>query len=319
MSSLSKKSAYNSPGERERHRRELSSLLDIAGVEYRFVLFRGVPVCPFPGVKRRVQTYWDSFRPRQSDVWVCTFVKSGTHWVNEIAHMLLRGSTEAPKAKEEFMLERVDCQLLQNLPSPRLMNTHLHCSQLPEQILSARKGKIIFVTRDVRDVAVSLFHHQRTRAADNLTRYDTTWQAHLDTFCKGLSQNGSWFDYIKGWHEGCLKQQPDNVLHLTYEGMLADHRGAIDSLASFLLTPEQRCRLDEAFMKRVQQLTEFEHMRQAHSGKTAIEIYRNGKTGSWRGQFSELDLFDLRARLFDPLSPEDQSLFLHYSSMTSWA
>jgi len=51
---------------------------------------------------------------------------------------------------------------VERMPRPRFVKTHLPLSLLPEDLLD--KAKVIFVARDVRDIAVSLYHHVKLKA-----------------------------------------------------------------------------------------------------------------------------------------------------------
>ena len=62
----------------------------------------------------------------------------GTHWGFEIISMLLNGKAETiPIPKEFTMLENVPQSQIDELPSPRVLNSHFPLSVLPKQI----KGK----------------------------------------------------------------------------------------------------------------------------------------------------------------------------------
>ena len=68
---------------------------------------------------------------------------AGTHWVSEILHMLMRGSTDYSTQTKEFnMLEFMDdLAKLDHMTSPRLLNSHLYIAHLPEQMIE-RKVKV---------------------------------------------------------------------------------------------------------------------------------------------------------------------------------
>jgi hypothetical protein len=76
--------------------------------------------------------------------------------------MLLKNKAEYTKeAKEFFFLEAMrDISKLDNIPSPRPLNTHLPYRWLPKQHIE-NGGKIVHVLRNPKDVAVSFYHHAR--------------------------------------------------------------------------------------------------------------------------------------------------------------
>ena len=67
-------------------------------------------------------------------------VITGTHWVHEIISMLLSGKAEnVPLTKADAMMECMPEDVLDQQPSPRVLNSHLPRRWLPRQI----KGKFI--------------------------------------------------------------------------------------------------------------------------------------------------------------------------------
>ncbi|XP_035828780.1 amine sulfotransferase-like [Aplysia californica] len=99
---------------------------------------------------------------REDDVILCSYPKSGCHWVFEICRLLISGRTTADKVdKEQFMMEvsnRFGNDDISDLPSPRLLNNHEFFENQPKDIL--KKGvKVIHVYRNPKDVAVSFFYH----------------------------------------------------------------------------------------------------------------------------------------------------------------
>lgn len=80
----------------------------------------------------------------------------------EIVSMILKQKAEYSKEpKDSFILEALpDLSFIKNLPSPRLLNTHLPYRWLPNQHIE-NGGKIVHVLRNPKDVCVSLYHHAK--------------------------------------------------------------------------------------------------------------------------------------------------------------
>ena len=92
-------------------------------------------------------------------VHVYCMVVSGTHWLWEVTSMLVNQSADRIKLiKETAMLEGVSEQMFSNVPSPRVLNTHIPLTLMPKDIL-AKRAKIIFVQRNPKDICVSYFNH----------------------------------------------------------------------------------------------------------------------------------------------------------------
>jgi hypothetical protein len=74
--------------------------------------------------------------------------------------MLLKNKAEYVKEIKEFcFLESIpDIKSLNNIASPRALNTHAPYRWLPQEHLQ-NGGKIVHVLRNPKDIAVSLFYH----------------------------------------------------------------------------------------------------------------------------------------------------------------
>ena len=113
------------------------------------------------------------------------FFYIGTHWTYEILNMLLSQKAERVKSyKQSGMLEYISQSQFDELPSPRVLNTHSLFSQLPVDFVN-RKCKIILIMRNPKDVAVSFFHHH---TGITQYEYEGTWEAYLPRFMQGLGE-----------------------------------------------------------------------------------------------------------------------------------
>ncbi len=111
---------------------------------------------------RRTQTdecdrHWREMRVKPTDVFIATFAKSGTTWMQQIVHGLkTRGSMDFREISEvvPFIEVAWDCRIDLNAPqpiSPRAFKTHADAYTVPTG------GRYIVVLRDPLDVAVSFY------------------------------------------------------------------------------------------------------------------------------------------------------------------
>ena len=65
-------------------------------------------------------------------------------------------------------------------------------------------AKFIYVARNPKDVAVSLYHHSRLLTH---CEFDGDWDCFFEIFMEGKNEMGSWFDHVPDWwkHRGILK------------------------------------------------------------------------------------------------------------------
>lgn len=83
-------------------------------------------------------------RIRKDDVLLCGYPKTGCHWVYEIIYMLVNKKSELSKYGKGIggMIDAMPHFLLDSLPSPRVLNSHVLYDELPQQVMYKR-NKII--------------------------------------------------------------------------------------------------------------------------------------------------------------------------------
>nr|XP_054765229.1 sulfotransferase 1A3-like [Lytechinus pictus] len=249
-----------------------------------------------------------SFQIRQDDVFIVTYPKSGTHWMNEIVNFLLAdGDAERVNRRSsiihiEFALIHdvgketsnafLFCfffQLLKNIESRRIITSHLRYRFLPKQV-DEKKTKIIYVARNPKDVFTSWFHFLK-----NDPRYGhLPWETYFNGALSGEYMFGSWFDHVlEFWN----MREEENVLFLKYEDLKSNVRETVASIANHLnLTPTddvidkvvQSTSLDEMKKRYKRMETDSQDPVKIHYGKSyGINSYvRKGKIGDWKNLFT---------------------------------
>jgi hypothetical protein len=114
----------------------------------------------------------------------------------------------------------------EKLQRPRVFKTHYPVQLLPPQIWT-KNAKIVFISRDVKDVAVSGYYFRKTVLHEVLDSIES----HFDDFLNDRVFFGPYREYLKNFNE--LKEK-SNVLFLTYEGVVTDWEGSIKRVAKFL-------------------------------------------------------------------------------------
>lgn len=138
-------------------------------------------------------------------VWVTTYHKSGTMWVQKIVISLISD----PKIMEQYMISmmlvrgqtwhtthsRSDDELITWQPA-----TLKTCwkSYWPRQNHMADPLKrVIYVMRNVMDVAVNFYHH--TFNLKFLYNFDDDFDEFFDFFVRADVEIGNWFDHVVSW------------------------------------------------------------------------------------------------------------------------
>ena len=158
------------------------------------------------------------------DVFIVTYPKSGTTWVQMMAWQLVSGGSLDFRHIDDVVpyIERcneADLPRLSALPRPRFFKTHLPQRDLP------RGARYVYVVRKLEDLAISYYHH--TLLLENFA-------GGLDAFVKKLASGrtvgGSWAEHVLPWLD---RRGDPSVLLLSYEEMKADPAGTLRRLARF--------------------------------------------------------------------------------------
>jgi peroxiredoxin len=249
-------------------------------LEFVLAAGRGVPAAePAPGRSRL-----RAFVPRPDDVFVITYPRSGTTWMQMILYQLTTDGTMdfAHICQVCPWLERAlhfgtD---LDSLSSPRVFKSHLAFGKIPKG-----PSRYIYVVRDGKDVAVSYYHFHKTHM-----RFAGAFEEFYEQFLKGDVLYGSWLRHVRGWWR---HRRDPNVLFLRYEDLLHDLERSLRQIIAFLgleVAPErfpqvlERCRF--AFMKEHEDqfdpLTEMLY----EQGFQLNQRLRQGQAGGWKEQLT---------------------------------
>jgi hypothetical protein len=112
-----------------------------------------------------------SFRPRGGDVVIASIPKSGTTWLKALAlatmargvyppdtataeHPLLRLNPHQCVPNLERLFSAGQESMIEALPSPRLLSTHMHHSILPSSISKNPDCKIVYICRYISYMCV---------------------------------------------------------------------------------------------------------------------------------------------------------------------
>ncbi|XP_067655610.1 3-alpha-hydroxysteroid sulfotransferase-like [Haliotis asinina] len=236
---------------------------------------------------------------RDDDVMLCGYMRSGTHWCFEIINMLLKKSDDTiPYKKEDFHLELTSNEDIARQPSPRVLNGHMHFERVPKAALE-KKLKIVYVLRDPRDVACSLYQLMKKyfRCRDKLELCPLAdW---MKLFLNGEFEWGTWFDHVTNWEKAMVNPQyPSSILVVRFEDLVTEPAREIERIDEFLNT-----KTNDTFRRRVAEKCSLENMkRDKHSITNKLEgksvHYNQGKIGTWKDNFSA-ELSEYFNRVYD--------------------
>uniref|UniRef100_F6X7M8 Sulfotransferase n=1 Tax=Monodelphis domestica TaxID=13616 RepID=F6X7M8_MONDO len=233
----------------------------------------------------------EEFQVQEDDVFNVTFPKSGTFWMVEILS-LIRSMGDTSWVRSFPTWERAPWIEItpkeKDLPTwaqPRLLSSHLPIQLFPKSFFQSR-AKVIYTTRDPRDVCTSLFHFSKIMT---FFKQAESSEDFIEEFLSGAVPYGSWFDHVKGWLG--LREQ-SNFLLVTYEELKKDIRGSIERIANFLGVHLSSAALEQvvdncSFQKMKENpMSNFSQMSSQYVAKDRGTFFRKGVTGDWKNLFT---------------------------------
>lgn len=232
-----------------------------------------------------------NFEIRDSDVFVITYPKSGTVWLQQILRLIeVKGDVTA--TNDRLNSERIPwMELLESekqfvsAPSPRIHVSHLPYRFMPLG-LKQKKGKVIYVARNPKDVLVSYFHfHKFANMLETPKDFDTFFEK----FLEGNVFGNCWFEHVKSW---CCHSDEMNFLYITYEEMIKDLRPVVERIVSFLgmdLTPQQLNDVVEHSTFRNMKINpqaNYQHVPGLLLNHQLGAFLRKGTVGDWKNYFT---------------------------------
>ncbi|XP_046656673.1 sulfotransferase 1E1-like [Daphnia pulicaria] len=216
-----------------------------------------------------------NLNPRPDDVYISTFPKCGTTWVQELVWMVVNDcdfekgkkeqlSIRSPflemnymlpiKLAETFEMEEIcrkaislvlgdrlrDLKQIDQMAGPRIIKSHLPLYLLNPQVLST--SKVVYVARNPKDVIVSYYHfHQLLQFHQYVSNLDTF----AENFMTDRVYSAPFFPHLlDAWN----KRHHPNLHFVFYEDLKRNLRGEIVKISQFLgkkLSDDQLTKLTE--------------------------------------------------------------------------
>ncbi len=175
--------------------------------------------------------------------------------------------------------------MVQEIPPPRVMKTHLPASFFNRQLVEDRP-KTVILLRNPKDLLVSYYHYYRM--SKSLGLFPGSWNEFFELVKDKRLMFGDYFDWCCSWWP---MRHEDNVLVIKYEDMVRDLPRCVLALAAF-------CGRDisHATLSRILQRGSFEAMKKnPKTNMTEFKalrheispFFRKGIIGDWHNYFTE--------------------------------
>lgn len=221
-----------------------------------------------------------NFKVYPDDIWTVSYPKAGTTWVINVVWLLknnLDFDTNLVDASFRYLERALFYELnddnkndegfraaktefdqkldeYDNLTPPRILKSHLPAYLLPKDIWTT-KAKLIYVYRNAKDVAVSMYHMFHNHL---WLRYTGTIEEFLDAFLNDHIVYGPFNDHINSFQQ---LSRLDHVLLIKYEDMIADSFACVKAISTFL-----NCSYSDFQLKQLTEHLSFDSMRTKNQG-----------------------------------------------------
>jgi len=257
-------------------------------------------------------TRWNWFKFRDGDIIVATWAKTGTTWTQQIVRQLIFKGEEGLLFETspwldfrpvplELVLETLEAQ-----KHRRFIKTHLPLDAL----VFSPNAKYLYIGRDGRDVAWSLYNHHAGFSEmayqlinntmgrvgppleppkGDVLEYFREW---LSGGSSALSVGSTFWEHVQGWWDA---RHLPNVLLLHYNNLKADLPGEMRRIAKFL-----DIEIDESKLPIMMEHCSIEYMRDTASKHSPIidmvftqggkTFFNKGTNGRWKDLLTKEDL-----------------------------
>uniref|UniRef100_A0A336MDZ2 CSON010573 protein n=1 Tax=Culicoides sonorensis TaxID=179676 RepID=A0A336MDZ2_CULSO len=180
----------------------------------------------------------------EDDTWVISFPRCGSNWAQEAVWQIcnnvdLNNKSANISLKERFPVVELSSLIIspdestleyvQKMQRPRFIKSHLPIAFLPKELWEV-KPKIVYVSRDPKDAAVSWFHFNQ-----DAYLYQGSLNDFLKLYLEGHIEYGDYWDHFEQYN--LLAKYCSHFKMIKYEEMKKDLKQTLKELCQFLDKP----------------------------------------------------------------------------------
>nr|CAB3266698.1 sulfotransferase family cytosolic 1B member 1 [Phallusia mammillata] len=278
------------------------------------------PTFPAEGIEYAM----DNWTPKNGDVFVASFPRTGTNWTTEIVRQIIYGrDPEKMKIAKSIPLPLMllegglanKFKIANHIPIPRMVvATHLPATLINVDKFTQANAKFICVVRNPKDQILSWFHFAKKLPYLHLEPirdlFQCDWEQFFDNYTTGKQpiglKEGQWYlDHLLTWNE---HKQNKNVYFVYFEDIKKDFVGEIHKMSRFLGVD-----LNDEEAREVAMNCGFGKMQQASADGTSdhdrvrgeIGVLRKGEIGGWKDKFTQAQSDEVDRQVREKLGKTD--------------
>ncbi|XP_010677300.3 cytosolic sulfotransferase 5-like [Beta vulgaris subsp. vulgaris] len=255
-----------------------------------------------------IHTFQKHFVAKDTDLFVTSFPKTGTTWLKSLLYSVVNRSLYPPNKTpllshnpHELVYDLETAvyggnpkfprpHQLDDLPSPRLLHSHLSYASLPKSIKTSA-GKMLYICRNPLDTLVSHWHFypnliKRITGDEDYQPPDI--QDFFEEFCQGTIFCGPFFEHVLGYWKQSL-EEPNKILFLKYEDLKENPSFYLKKIAEFIGMPFSPQEEEEGVIKQIIDLCDINNLKELEVNKSGLlskmvenkVFFRDGKVGGW--------------------------------------
>jgi hypothetical protein len=226
------------------------------------------------------------------DTFLVSYPKSGNTWCRFLVANLVYPHRNPNWGNIDQLIpgpEVVSKRYLQSMQRPRIIRSH--------DPFDPRYKRVIYITRDPRDVALSQYHHHQKR---KLIDENYPFATFLQRFLAGeTNEHGSWRENVGSWL--AARYGDPQFLLLRYEDMIASPQHELGRVAEFLgveATAQDLARsVEQSSPERMRQLEKMNMDKNALTKGTRQDLpfVRTAKFGNWKSEMQQSSIAVIEA------------------------
>ncbi|XP_074264224.1 cytosolic sulfotransferase 5-like [Silene latifolia] len=252
------------------------------------------------------------FCARDTDLIIGSFPKTGTTWLKSLLFSVVNrekyGIKQSPLLNNHphELVYRLEIDVygnafdyprphhLNELPSPRLLHTHLPYVSLPDSIKDSG-CKVLYISRNPMDTLVSQWYFMIS-ALKKMEGEDFEFfsmEEFFEFFLQGKLVHGPFFDHVVEYWKESL-ERPEKVLFLKYEDLKDDPIVELKKLAEFVGVPFSPKEESEGVIKEIIEFCSIGNLKEMEVNKSGVfnkfyekkSYFRKGEVGDWTQYFT---------------------------------